>query len=192
MKTYSKKLFLMTILGVLMLLAATTAMAGEDPRHPCHQGGSGGPGGPGSPPAVCPPTPEPGDPLGPTSGGPPVGFQLINASDQPITLWLGSPVQYVLNLAPNSAKYYTVSRNVYEYNLRSCGQDSTGYMTLTIQTYFQVDPCRGAEHLVRVNVQNRSEWSMEVIMSGYDAFVFYLAPGQTRSLTIPWAGRIMM
>jgi len=190
MKTNKRNFLLIFSVGVLMLLFATSALAGNETEHPCHPGGTGGPGGPGgpgSPPVNCPPTPVPGEALDPSSlySAPPVSFLVTNKTDQNITLWLGSPVLYVFNIGPNTSKTFTVSRNVYPYSLRSCGQESTGYMDVTIQTFFQVEPCYSNEHLVRVNVLNDSSWSMEVLMDGTRDFVFYLDPGQTRSLTIP-------
>jgi hypothetical protein len=177
------------IIFVFLLLAlfATPAAGKSGLDHPCHPGGTGGPGGPGVPPAICP------TPLPPTEGGDqeanrlpktmPVGFHLINRTAENITLWLGSPIKYVLNVPAGTESIFTIDRNVYAYSLRSCGSQSDGFMDLTVKSFFEIPGCAQVD-LARISLENRSNWSLEVMLEGADDYVLFMLPGQSRVLTV--------
>jgi hypothetical protein len=168
------------IAGLLLAFYVTGAAATAPIEHPCHPG----PPGPGSPP--CPPTATPDPASESESSVSPAGlagFRVINRTDQPATLWLGNPAVYVFNLAGGSEAYYTVVRSVYEYTLSSCGAETGGYMNLTVHSFFVVPACP-SDVLVSVQVVNAAAWDLEVMMSGPANYVFVVAAGQSRALTV--------
>lgn len=172
------------IIALLLFVFITTAAAHEPPLlHPCHPGGGGGPGvGP-----PCPPTATPAfnaDDASAASGpGGPISFRLVNRTQENITLWLGEPVRYVLNVAGNSEQVFTIERSVYSYQMISCSKVSAGFMNLTVHTFYNVEPCRQTR-LVRVALSNDSGRDLALQMSGEAEYVFPMSSGQTRSLTI--------
>ncbi len=165
------------VVGMAFVFFASTAAVGEQIEHPCHPG----PPGPGNPP--CPPTATPDASEPSLPGSAVVGFRLSNQTDEMITLRLGDPVAYVLNVPAQSETVYTIARNVYPFALDSCGTVTTGYMDLTVYTFYVAAPCPTQE-LVRVTVVNQSSWSQEVMMYGPSSYVFAIGAGETRVLTI--------
>ena len=166
------------------MLLVIPGLLEPQPLHPCH---SGGPGGPGSGPP-CPPTPTPiSDPpdddaqISPGSGS--VRFLVRNRSGENVTLWLGVPVAYVLNVSGESEMDFTVGRNVYPYELAACDRISTGYLNLTIQSFIDIEAC-DEPTLVAVKLLNGSNADLAVQLHGPVDYVIPIPAGQSRPVTI--------
>ena len=146
----AQPIFFACLLAVVFISSQVSA---ADSRHPCHPGSPGGPGvGP-----PCPPTPVPeiggGEENQSAAGTSPVRFAVRNSTGERITVWLGDPILYVFNVDAGMSQTFVVPRDVYPYELSSCGVRSTGYLNLTLHSYLEVDPCRSVK-LVRVDLVN--------------------------------------
>jgi hypothetical protein len=152
--------------------------------HPCHPGGPGGPGA--GPP--CPPTPTPAaaaplDDTGLPAGTGPVRFLVRNETSDNVTLWLGDPIDYVINVSGTSEAVFTVDRGVYPYDLAACGRVSQGYLNLTIHSFIDIESCEDRT-LVAVDLHNLTGDLLALQLHGPADYVLQLRPGQTLPVTI--------
>lgn len=170
--------------GLFLVFLVTTAAVEPPLLHPCHPGGPGGPGfGPPCPPTAVPAASSDSSQPSGTSGAGPVAFRIVNRTAEAITVWLGSPVVYVFNVAAGTEATYTVDRSVYVYTLASCGAETGGFMDLTTKSFFIADPCP-VVHLVQIQVENRSDRLLAVHLAGPSALNFALSAGEVRTYTV--------
>ncbi len=177
MRTFAISTVFTLFIGILILMNLP-----EPLQHPCHPGGPGGPGGP-----PCPPTQVP-DPGGAGSALPvddsnQISFLVKNRTGENVTLWIGDPIRYVLNVPGKTEMTFTVNRGVYVYDLSSCGWITGGYLNLTIHTFIEIAECE-TQRLVAVNLSNLSGTNLALQLSGPADYIISLDPGQILPVTI--------
>jgi hypothetical protein len=112
-----------------------------------------------------------------------VGFLVRNRTAENITLWVGEPVWYVLNVPGESEAVFTVGRGVYPYALASCGGITEGYLNLTIHSFIDIEACQG-QTLVPVELANLAGAVLTVQLHGPGDYIISLDPGQILPVTI--------
>jgi hypothetical protein len=113
----------------------------------------------------------------------PISFLVKNRTGENVTLWIGDPIRYVLNVPGKTEKSFTINRGVYVYDLSSCGWITGGYLNLTIHTFIEIVECE-TPTLVAVNLSNLSGADLALQLSGPADYVISLDAGQTLPVTI--------
>jgi hypothetical protein len=117
------------------------------------------------------------------ASGSQVRFLVQNRTGENVTLWLGEPLEYVLNVSGETEAAFTVGRNVYPYDLASCGRLSSGYLNLTIRSFIEIEPCE-TQTLVAVRLANLSDTDLAIQLHGAADYIIPLRAGQSRPVTI--------
>jgi hypothetical protein len=140
-------------------------------------------------------------PLSKNSTGNLIRLTVINYSDKPVYLYLRGAAFYYLPVNAGETKYYTPEAGVYDYELISCGVTVRGVLDLTKQLKLVVPECgqKGGKdtgspntidagaliRLVRVTLKNEATGKILVILDGTNDYVFLLAAGEEKEITIP-------
>lgn len=144
---------------------------------------------PGPPGLPCLPTPPPAStppPSSDTSSAPgtgPIRLKVVNGSEQPFSVKLTGPQFYVLNVASGETREFVVDRGVYAFDMVLCSVAAQGAMDLTKKSTLQFKSC-AADKLVEVKLENQSEETVTVSLSGPANYQLALPAGESRFLTI--------
>ena len=170
----------------LFLFAGTRAEASY--LHPGCRVGDGSAGRvPGPPGLPCLPTEVPssgsGDDTRPAREGP-VRLVMKNMSEKPVSLFLEGPITYVLNVPAADNGSFVIERGSYAFQETACGVTVSGQLGVSRHLEVSYPPCSSTRH-VKITIDNQTDTSASVILTGPSTQVLSVGSSQARSFTVP-------